>query len=378
MIKHLNKKNIVFSLLLTLAMLALVLLPTGFEKQIYYNAEHVAAKVLSVNNSAVISVGMFKQGEQSAEVLLGSGSHKGETITAVNLLSGKMEQDKLFVSGDSALILLERGDADEIRSAIMVDHHRVPAELFLILIFALVMVLFSGWKGVRTLLSFAFALLMIWKLIVPLSLRGLPPLGVALVCGLVITVVTIILVSGLNRTALAAVLGAVAAALVTALLAVVFGSVLRIDGTALPWAESLLYAGFPDLDLSGLFQAAVYLSCSGAILDLAVDICSALDELVLHKPEITASELLRSGIRIGRTVVGSQTTTLLLAYMGSYLSVMMVYMAQGTPMLNLFSSKAIGAEILNTFVGCIGLVLVSPLCSVIFMLLKRPRVAAEG
>ena len=68
---------------------------------------------------------------------------------------------------------------------------------------------------------------------------------------------------------------------------------------------------------------------------------------------------------IGKSVVGSQTTTLLFAYMGSYLSVMMVYMAQGTPILNILNSKTIAAEILHTFVGCIGLVLVSPLTSVI-------------
>ncbi len=366
-----HRKNIIFGTLLLIALAILLLIDTGFEKKMYYNAENVPAKVLSVNNEQVVSMGMFKQGEQSAEVYIESGSHKGETVTAVNLLSGKMEQDKLFVTGEKAMLLLERDDDNAIRSAIMVDHHRIPGEIILIALFGLALVIFSGWKGVRTLLSFAFALLAIWKLIVPLSLKGYPPLLVALVIGNVITVTTIFLVSGLNRSSLAAILGSVASALITAGFAIVFANVLHIDGTTLPWAESLLYAGFPNLDLSGLFQAAVYLSCSGAILDLAVDICSALDEVVHHKPDITHAALFRSGIRIGRTVVGSQTTTLLLAYMGSYLSIMMVYMAQGTPMYNLFSTKAIGAEVLNTFVGCIGLVMVSPLSSLIFMLLNR-------
>ena len=74
-----------------------------------------------------------------------------------------------------------------------------------------------------------------------------------------------------------------------------------------------------------MYTSAVYLACSGAILDLAIDISAALNELVVHKPDITRPELIRSGLNIGKSVVGTQTTTLLLAYMGSYLSVMMVY-----------------------------------------------------
>lgn len=128
-------------------------------------------------------------------------------------------------------------------------------------------------------------------------------------------------------------------------------------------SESLLYAGYLNLDLTMIFQAGIYLASSGAVLDLAVDISSALDEVVINSPDITSSKLIKSGLNIGKSIVGSQTTTLLFAYMGSYLSVMMVYMAQGTPLLNILNSKVISAEILHTFIGCIGLVLVSPLTS---------------
>lgn len=127
----------------------------------------------------------------------------------------------------------------------------------------------------------------------------------------------------------------------------------------------LLYAGFEALDLTAIFQAGIYLACSGAILDLAIDISSALDEIVVNSPTITRKSLIKSGLTIGKSIVGSQTTTLLLAYMGSYISIMMVYMAQGTPLLNILNSKMIAAEILHTFIGCIGLVMVSPLTSVI-------------
>jgi uncharacterized membrane protein len=113
-------------------------------------------------------------------------------------------------------------------------------------------------------------------------------------------------------------------------------------------------------------------ACSGAILDLAIDISAALDEVEKNRPDISRRELVLSGLTIGRSVMGTQTTTLLLAYMGSYISVMMVYMAQGTPFMCIFNSKSIAAEILHTFVGCIGLVAVSPLTAVLCgMVYKR-------
>ena len=138
-----------------------------------------------------------------------------------------------------------------------------------------------------------------------------------------------------------------------------------MHGAVMQWSESLLYAGYSNLDLTAIFQAGIYLACSGAILDLAIDISSALDEIIVNNPNIGKGQLIKSGLTIGKSVVGSQTTTLLLAYMGSYISIMMVYMAQGTPLMSIFNTKMIASEILHTFVGCIGLVLVSPLTSLI-------------
>jgi uncharacterized membrane protein len=227
------------------------------------------------------------------------------------------------------------------------------------------MIVFSGFTGVRTLLSFAFALICIWKVLVPAMLNGYNPIIVALIVGNVITVATLLLVAGFTKKAYTAIAGAVVCSFITCFLAILWGHVFKIHGAVMQWSESLLYAGYENLDLTAIFQAGIYLACSGAILDLAVDISSALDEIVQTSPCVTRKQLIKSGLNIGKSVVGSQTTTLLLAYMGSYISVMMVYMAQGTPMMNIFNSKMIVAEVLHTFVGCIGLVLVSPLTSLI-------------
>ena len=276
-----------------------------------------------------------------------------------------MDIDKLFEPGDTAWVIIENSPDGNISFVNMVEHYRIGKELLLIGLFALLIIVFSGFTGIRTLLSFAFALLAIWKLLIPFMLKGYPPVLVALVVGCMITVATLFMVAGLSKKAYAAIGGALACSLVTCLLSIIFTKYMGIHGAGLQWSESLLYSGYQNLDLTQVFMAGVYLACSGAILDLAIDISAALDELVTHKPDITRSELVRSGLNIGKSVVGSQITTLLLAYMGSYLSILMVYMAQATPFMSILNSKTISSEILHTFVGCIGLVLVSPATSLI-------------
>lgn len=360
-----NRKEAVFIIVFIVILIVLIMLPTGFEKQIYLNSEGVRAKVISVNNSGVYKTGLLNQGDQSCVVEIETGSHKGEQIEGNNMLNGKLEFDKIFKEGDKAWVLLGFDEGGKIIFANMVDHYRISKEVFLIALFAVIIIAFLGFTGVRTLLSLAFAMLSIWKILIPFMLRGYNPLLVALVVGNVLTLATLLLVAGFTKKAYAAIIGAVACSLLTCFLAIIFGTIFKIHGAVMPWSESLLYAGFVNLDLTAIFKAGIYLASSGAIMDLAIDISSALEEIVRNSPNIKKTELMKSGLTIGKSVVGSQTSTLLLAYMGSYITVMMVYMAQGTPIMNILNSKTIAAEILHTFVGCIGLVLISPLTSLI-------------
>ncbi len=365
----LNKKELIFIVVFLVLIYIMSAIPTGFEKQIYVNSEGVRARVISVDNSGMHKTGMVTQGGQNCEVEIEIGSHKGERVTGVNLFVGKYEFDKIFKEGDIAWVLLEFDDEGSILYANMIDYYRIDKQIFLIGLFVLTIVIFSGFTGVRTLLSFAFAILSIWKILIPFMLKGYNPLLIGLIVGNTLTVTTLLLVAGFTKKAYAAILSSIGCSLLTAFIAVIFTRYFNIDGTVMQWSESLLYAGFMSLDLTSIFVAGIYLACSGAILDLSIDISAALEEIVKNNSNITKIELIKSGLSIGKSVVGSQTTTLLLAYMGSYISVMMVYMAQGTPIMNILNSKAIAAEILHTFVGCIGLVFVSPLTSLICGLL---------
>lgn len=360
-----KNKDIIFSLLCVIAIVILLMIPTGFEKQIYKNSESVKSEVISVDNSNVVEIGLIKQGEQRCKIKVLNGDFKGKIVEGVNLLNGNLETDKIFQTGDTAFVLIEKSESGEFIFANMIDHYRINLEILLVSLFIIVLIIFSGSTGVRTIISFVFTLTCIIKVFIPMLLKGYHPIYLALIIGVLISIVTLILVGGFTKKAYCAIFGSVLASLITCMLAIVFGNMFNIHGSIMQWSESLIYAGYQNLNLTLIYQAGIYLSCSGAILDLAIDISAAIDELVDKKPTISRKEILFSGMTIGKSIVGSQTTTLLLAYMGSFIGVMMVYMAQGTPLISILNTKFISSEILHTFVGCIGLVIVSPLTSAI-------------
>jgi uncharacterized membrane protein len=344
--------------------LLLIMIPTGFEREIYINAIGSRARVIALDNSNMYQTGVVRMGEQICTIEILSGPHTGKQTEAINLLNGKLEFDTVYEEGDIAWVLVEQDTNQEILFTNMVSYYRFSKELLLIAFFTLGLIVFSGKTGVRTIISFALAFLLIWKVLIPLTLKGYEPMLVSLLVGSFLAVACLLLVAGLTKKAYAAIIGTIICSIFTVLFSMWGTWYLKLHGAVMPWSESLLFAGYESMHLTKVFQAAIYLSCLGAVLDLAIDISSALEEVQRHHPSITRKALIQSGLNIGRSVVGSQTTTLLLAYIGSYLTIMMVYMAQGTPVMSILNSPSVAAEILHTMVGCIALVLVAPITSV--------------
>ena len=156
-------------------------------------------------------------------------------------------------------------------------------------------------------------------------------------------------------------------------LAHLFGWLMHVNGATLPFAQALLYSGYESLDLQDIFIGAMVLAASGAVMDLAMDIASGIDEVALRRPELPARELFRSGVRIGRSVVGTMTTTLLLAYSGGYLTLLMVFAAQGTHPRDFLNSPLVSAEIVKTLIGSFSLVLVAPFTAAVGARILRRR-----
>lgn len=344
----------------------LILIPTGFEgAQIYQGTERVPAEVLSADNSQIVDNGLIRTGEQSCSVRVLKGKFRDRTIdSAVNMLTGSYENDKIFSVGDKALIIISY-NGSEILSAAMIDHYRLDYEIILAVIFAVILVATAGKTGFRSLLSFILTVLAVWKVIVPLYLKGADPIISGAIFTALLSVMIIAMVYGFDKRCFAAVAGVMSGVVVALLFGAVFTSLFKIHGAVMSMSESLLYCGYGNLSLTRIFTAAIFIGSSGAMMDLAVDITSAMHEITLKKPDIGKKELIVSGMNIGKAAMGTISTTLLLAYTGSCIAMLMVFTAQGTPLINILNYKYVAAEIVHTVAGSIGLTAVAPLTAVL-------------
>lgn len=354
-----------------LVMVAILLaLPTGFEdKKAFEESDIQPALVLTTDESTIIDTGLVRSGEQRCCLKILSGRFSGQEAEGKNMLNGSLEQDKLFTAGDKALVRINYQDG-QILNISMIDHYRAPWELLLAALFILLLTAFAGKTGLRAVLSFVLTVLVIWKILVPLYLKGWNPVGLGLAITLLLTILIIALVYGFDLRCASAVSGSFLGILVTCVMGSIFTNLFQIHGAVMSYSESLLYAGYQHLNLTQIFMASIFIGASGAIMDLSVDITSAVFEVVEKRPGISRLEAVRSGMNVGRAAMGTMTTTLLLAYSGGYAALLMVFMAQGTPVSNILNYKYVAAELLHTVIGSFGLVTVAPftaLCAGMFL-----------
>lgn len=360
------------------AVVLLFFLPTGFEGALLYqDAERCTAQVIETDNSTIIDTGLVRSGEQRCTLEILDGRFKGRTAQGVNMLNGSLEQDKIFQPGEKALVVISY-QGDRILSVTMTDHFRMGWEAVMAAGFAILLVLVAGRTGIRAIASFALTVLCLWKILVPLYLKGWNPIWIGLAVTLFLTVLIIALVYGFDRRCLAAVCGSFLGILVTCVLGMVFTDLFKIHGAVMSYSESLLYAGYQHLNLTQIFMAAIFIGASGAIMDLSVDITSAVYEVVEKRPDLSWKEAVRSGMNVGRSAMGTMTTTLLFAYSGGYVALLMVFMAQGTPVDHILNYKYVAAELIHTVIGSFGLVTVAPftaLCAGVFLTARGKKLS---
>ncbi|MCF7943726.1 MAG: YibE/F family protein [Spirochaetia bacterium] len=360
-----TRKDAMFTLSVGILSLVLLIIPTGFENRHNDRISQARARVTAVDNTELEQYGIVKTGNQGVTLEILNGSFKGVTTESNNILMGKLELDKMFAVGDVALVTVSEDKEGNFGYATPVDHYRISIELLLFFLFAVLLVVFAGVTGLKALLSFLFTGLAVWKLLLPGFLRGLNPILISFGIVALLSAAIIFLVGGFSRKGTIAFFGTLAGIGFTVPISLLFGTLFHIHGAVKPFSETLLYSGYPHLDLSAIFISGIFLASSGAVMDIAMDISASMYEIKQKKPDIHTGELILSGIRVGRAVVGTMTTTLLLAYSGSYTAVLMVMMAQGTPAATVFNLTYVSAEILHTLVGSFGLVLTAPLTALI-------------
>lgn len=358
-------KRIVEALLLLGIVILLFL--TGqkwFETDQSGNIHELSGTVLSVDNSEIFQAGAGTVGNQTALVIVNEGHWKGEQVTAVNHLNGQMDMDELYQPGDTILLAIQVKD-QQITHAKAINTFRQNWELVLFILFAVALIAYSHIIGLKALFSFVASLGLLWCYYIPNLLNGADPLPLSLSVLVLLSMVIILTVAGATRHGIAAFLGTISGLAVTLILTLFFGDKLNLGGMTTPFSTTLLVQGNYGLNMQHIFYSAVLLGASGAAMDIAMDVSVSMNEIKLKRPDITMRELIQSGFNVGRMVIGTMATTLLLAYSGGYLTMLMVFVSQGTSFTRIVNMKLVAAEIFRILIGSIGLLMVAPVTALI-------------
>ena len=205
---------------------------------------------------------------------------------------------------------------------------------------------------------------MIFGVLIPLAKAGYDPVMLAIIIGIITAIFAITIIQGMNISSLTAITGTAGGLIIAAIIA---SLTIHLAGlTGLSTEDSrLLSVYYPNLNYQGLFLAGIMIGALGAIMDVAVSISAGLIEIKKHKKRISAGELMTSGLNIGKDIMGSMMNTLIFAYVGASLTIIMLFYGSGTSLIEILNYGFISEEIARSLVGSFGLLATIPLTAVI-------------
>lgn len=258
-----------------------------------------------------------------------------------------------------------------------VDFERGPQLAYLGLAFAALVVLVGRWQGVRSLLSLGLSLAIIVGFIVPAILAGRPPLLVAVVGGMAVMLITMSVTHGPGLKSGAAILATTAALVLTALLAAAAVEVAQITGLASEESRLLSAGATSSLSLRGLVIAGIIIGALGVLDDVTISQASTVLALKRVNPSLDFRQLFVAGLQVGRDHLGATINTLVLAYVGAALPVLLIFGSEATSLSDALNRESVAEEIVATLVGSIGLLTAVPLTTALAALLAA-RLPAEA
>ena len=305
------------------------------------------------------------RGSQNLIVTVKTGQYAGKQMMADNTV-GPMYGQRFDV-GDSVTVGLSTYADGTVRCYVY-EYNRTPALLIILAAFLAVTVLVGGKVGLKSLVSLAITVLALIFILLPLLLQGWPTIPTTFLVAVLVTVATFVILGGVDKKTVCACLGTLAGIALATAFGLLSQKLLRIDGYRQEYAEALLQlrqTGESGIGISGLITAGVIVSALGAVMDVAMSISSALQELTRVNDKLTAKQLMVSGMNIGRDMVGTMTNTLVLAILGSGLTLIVYIYSLGLQPWQLLSSAYIALETVSAVASSVGVMLAVPLTAAV-------------
>lgn len=369
--KFKNNPKVVYMLILTLSALFLLLgfllfRPAG---PALYSDEYHTAIVASVGDIIEEESGYdgTESGERNKTVYfqaaLTSGDRdlKGTTVEAQQYINYALSVAPKPVEEGDKILLYRSGQESDQEIWQYAEKNRLGTMLFILGLFLFLILLIGGRKGFSTIIALIFTVGAIFLVYIPSILKGFNIYaGTVIICGFII-VMSLLLLNGINRKTLCAILGNTSGVLISGLLALIFSQFLGITGDVEEDYLMLLHlSGGVRIDLTAIVWGSILIGSLGAIMDVAMSIASALQELAENMEKRSFWRLFRSGMNIGRDAIGTMTNTLILAYIGGSMATVLLLMAYNMNPLYLFNLEMIVVEVLQAVVGSIGILLAVP------------------
>lgn len=298
---------------------------------------------------------------------------------SLSYYTGLEDMSKPLKKGDRVIVYASILDGKIIETAISEKDNSIWL-ITILGLYALAIVVIGGKKGFKALVSLIITILAVFYWILPRLIRGDNPLAVTTVVSVIITFVVLFIISGINKKAVVAIAGTTGGIIISAAFAIIFGSIMGLSGIneeAGTLSQQMIYnngsAETVKYDFKGLLYAGIIIGALGACMDVSMSIASALHELKEENNDISVKKMMKAGMNIGKDMMGTMTNTLILAYMGGSMVLVMLLMVTGDNFRHIINSEMLLEEILRAIAGSFGLVTTIPFTTLVASLMMGKR-----
>lgn len=336
------------------------------------NVVYEQAKVITIHKELLQKDPLFDHldtGYQDIQVEILTGTYKGERHDIRNSMSRlynvKTKEGMTII----ASIYLNEG---KIEGVGVYSYKRNIILFALVALFFLVLFLVGGKNGLKSILALIFTCVMIVFYLLPSIFNGKNPIISAVITVGIVTVVSLLLISGRSKKTVAAMIGTLLGVIIAGLLAHFAGQLSQISGLTLQDADDLIFiAERYGINIKGLMFVSILIASLGAIMDVGMSIASAIFEMHKLKPDIKPKDLFTSGMNVGKDIIGTMSNTLILAFAGSSLNLMIFIMAAQMSYNQITNLDIISVELIQSIAGSIGIILTVPITALISVMLIK-------
>lgn len=290
-----------------------------------------------------------------------AGPYAGQTLQADHYDSPNTAYSLPIKRGDSVLAVIEKQEDGAMLIGID-EFFKSRKLMYLSMMLIVLIAAIAGVAGVKAMLALFFTLIIIFGFMAQFLLNGWSPILLAVISALIITVINLIFVAGFSQKALVASVGTASGVILAGFFG--WGATELLHLTGYTGHESTyLQVMNSNISLKGILISGIIIGALGAVMDVAISIASSIQEIAVANQDYSHKDLFGSGMNIGRDIIGTMVNTLILAYTGASLSLILVFAMQREdfPLIKIMNMEFIGAEVVRSLAGLFGMVLSIPI-----------------